>query len=336
MTIKLLCLGDVMAGENIYHYKRGILSKYGNQYSRLISPDVHSLFVGIDLLFYNFEYSLVPSNFHFSELSESVYCAPDTSLSIFSNKIPRVVNVANNHFSQHGCSRADYTKRVLRDKGVWVVGANNHPVVIPCHNKKIHFWGASLVPDSKFCGCYFKSDYRCLPTEIVLPSSKRNDERWFISLHWGSEYRRVPDPQQRRLAVELVEMGIDVIIGHHPHVIQPFEMINGKPVFYSLGNFIFDQNFSKPTQQGLATKFTLEDDRVEIAAYVTKQSAYRVIQVEPYVPTLPMDTECEGIINRFRMRYAPFIMRLKMKWEVIRHFQDVDFRVVSFLFRRRF
>lgn len=53
-----------------------------------------------------------------------------------------------------------------------------------------------------------------------------------------------------------------MIIGHHPHVVQEIEEYNGKYIFYSLGNFIFDQYFSKDTQEGLLVQVTLEDEKL--------------------------------------------------------------------------
>src|SRR5690554_6266267 len=67
-----------------------------------------------------------------------------------------------------------------------------------------------------------------------------------VSLHWGREYAREPDRAQRRLAKRLIAVGADVIIGHHTHVLQPFEWIEAEGrrgvVIYSLGNFISNQS----------------------------------------------------------------------------------------------
>ncbi|PIY11653.1 MAG: hypothetical protein COZ18_03465 [Flexibacter sp. CG_4_10_14_3_um_filter_32_15] len=62
-----------------------------------------------------------------------------------------------------------------------------------------------------------------------------------ISLHWGTEYKFLPRAEQRKEAHLLTLAGADAIIGHHPHVTQSIEFVNDKPVFYSLGNFVFDQ-----------------------------------------------------------------------------------------------
>ena len=68
---------------------------------------------------------------------------------------------------------------------------------------------------------------------------------------------------QRQMARELFEKGADVILGSHPHVIQNAEVYKNKMIFYSLGNFVFDQNFSPETMQGLGLVVTLNTTGVE-------------------------------------------------------------------------
>jgi poly-gamma-glutamate synthesis protein (capsule biosynthesis protein) len=72
-----------------------------------------------------------------------------------------------------------------------------------------------------------------------------------VYAHWGKEYEDLPDAKQITLAHRFIDAGADVIIGSHPHVIQSIENYKNKYIFYSLGNFIFDQFFSPETQKGL-------------------------------------------------------------------------------------
>jgi poly-gamma-glutamate synthesis protein (capsule biosynthesis protein) len=74
----------------------------------------------------------------------------------------------------------------------------------------------------------------------------RSSVDWLIvQLHWGMEMSQLPSPQQRELARKFVDAGADLILGHHPHVLQPFEVIDGVPVAYSLGNFLFSEMYSR-------------------------------------------------------------------------------------------
>jgi uncharacterized membrane protein (UPF0127 family) len=81
-----------------------------------------------------------------------------------------------------------------------------------------------------------------------------------VYAHWGEEYKLNFNSVQQKTAYSFIDAGADVVIGAHPHVIQPIEMYAGKPIFYSLGNFIFDQAATGPTARGLAVKISLASD----------------------------------------------------------------------------
>jgi poly-gamma-glutamate synthesis protein (capsule biosynthesis protein) len=95
-------------------------------------------------------------------------------------------------------------------------------------------------------------------------------------MHWGTEYQHVNGRLQAEMAHKLIDAGADVIIGHHPHVIQGIEVYQGKPIFYSLGNFVFDQYFSEDTQRGLAIGLVLDKDGIEASIFPLRSSASQV------------------------------------------------------------
>ena len=88
-----------------------------------------------------------------------------------------------------------------------------------------------------------------------------------VFLHWGEEYQLISSSSQRKLAHSLIDAGADLIIGSHPHVVQEIEKYKGKLIFYSLGNFIFDQYFSRETQKGLAVSLELYPSRIIYKLY---------------------------------------------------------------------
>jgi len=97
---------------------------------------------------------------------------------------------------------------------------------------------------------------------IKTVKSLNPDNFLIVSLHWGEEYKLINSPAQQRLAHKIIETGADLIIGHHPHVVQNIEKYQEKLIIYSLGNFIFDQYFSSDAQQGLVVGLEIYPDRL--------------------------------------------------------------------------
>src|SRR5262249_58648833 len=78
-------------------------------------------------------------------------------------------------------------------------------------------------------------------------------DRIVVTFHWGVPYQRQPWAESRARARLAIDLGADVVVGHHPHVIQPFEVHRGRPIFYSVGNFAFGSGNSRA--EGLAVGF---------------------------------------------------------------------------------
>ena len=83
-----------------------------------------------------------------------------------------------------------------------------------------------------------------------------------VSFHWGIEYAEEPSSEQVNLARDMIDAGADLIIGHHPHVVQKYEKYKDGYVFYSLGNFIFDQGFSDETLEGEIAKVVVKNKKI--------------------------------------------------------------------------
>jgi poly-gamma-glutamate capsule biosynthesis protein CapA/YwtB (metallophosphatase superfamily) len=81
-----------------------------------------------------------------------------------------------------------------------------------------------------------------------------------VSMHAGDEYEPFPNDSQTAFAHAAIDSGAELVLGHHPHVVQTMEVYKGKYIFYSLGNFIFDQMWSRETREGLAVKATFRKD----------------------------------------------------------------------------
>lgn len=109
-----------------------------------------------------------------------------------------------------------------------------------------------------------------------------------VSLHFGTEYQQAPNPQQLAVARALLDSpDIDLILGCHAHVVQPFQEINGKWVVYGMGNQIATQPFSKPTQDGVMPRFTFTE---------TSPGKFHVTKVEA-IPTFDYLGELGGPVR---------------------------------------
>lgn len=102
----------------------------------------------------------------------------------------------------------------------------------------------------------------------------------FVSWHSGTEYEKNPDPQQKETYKWLIAAGVDLVIGHHPHVIQPVEEYGNGWIAYSLGNFIFDQYFSKETMEGMVLEVFVRGGKI------TGIDTKRVILDKDFQPSL--------------------------------------------------
>ena len=324
MSINILVLGDVMLGENHNHLGRGIRTLFKKNFSKLIPPSVYNeLIKDIDYVFYNFEYSLCLSgNFEKKNYKDSLYLSELNSIYLFGKNIPKIVNVANNHFSQHGSNVAQFTKLLLKKNNFIVIGETNKPILLQYNNTSVYFWGASLIHDDKYCDEYFLSDYEKLTSELRL-HTKGENEKWIISLHWGDEYIGFPSKNQIELAHRLIDLGFDSVIGHHPHVIQPVEIYKDKTIIYSLGNFIFDQNFSKRTQRGLVAKLHINKAGVNLTQlYKSTQHNYNIKKIQK-VNKKHFKVLEPWFLYRVALYNLNVIYRLLMKVEIIYHYRNI-------------
>lgn len=318
--MKVLLCGDIMLGENLFHLGRGIIKKYSGNYAALISQQVfEELTQESDSFMFNCEYSLYQHPVSsYKKTDDRVYRGEIESLELFKkfNGV-KIANVANNHFSQHGQMSARFTCDILQGNGMNLVGMNQNPCQLhDIDGSGIKIWGVSLIEDQFYCNSY----WQCNPLELIeffRKQKKSENEFWIVSIHWGDEYITQPSPVQIELAHGLIDSGVDLIVGHHPHVIQSIEVYNHKTVFYSFGNFIFDQNFSEETTTGLAAIFdTMSNSLIKL--FETRQKAYAVNSIREVSPvnySLKKDFNYFDELSKNQIRF-----RKKMKTEYIRNF----------------
>lgn len=177
-----------------------------------------------------------------------------------------VVNLANNHSFDQGAVALCDTVRRLRAHGVGTVGAGcsydeaNAPYVRTFRDgSSVGFLGYTSFYENGAAGADYPgiSDYSLEFMRERVAALKGEVDVVVVSLHWGNEYHGRSNKGQQRVGRMLVDAGADVIVGHHPHVIQEVERYNGGWILYSLGNFIFDQYFSEETMEGLTAVVTV-------------------------------------------------------------------------------
>ncbi len=164
------------------------------------------------------------------------------------------VSLANNHAGDQGREGKEDTRTNLAAAGVeyfgapWTFSVGNVAHVRP-EGHDIAFIGIDAtiaLPDTAELAHEIESFGTT--THIV------------VMMHWGDEYQPVHNATQETIAHALIDAGVDAVIGSHPHVIQDVEVYNGAPIFYSLGNFVFDQYWNGDVRSGLALRITHDSD----------------------------------------------------------------------------
>lgn len=148
-------------------------------------------------------------------------------------------NLANNHVLDRGREGLRQTLESLRDVGVGAVGAAVsgdpcEPVLTRGRRMAILGWTDLPVDGSMVCADLGRVTGH-------LERLKREGIPALVTVHWGIEFTVLPSRRQRDVAALLAKAGAGAVVGHHPHVVQPLELVDGRPVWFSLGNFVFDQ-----------------------------------------------------------------------------------------------
>ena len=216
-----------------------------------------------------------------------------------------VVNVANNHAMQHGLEAFNETVELLGRHEISVVGIDRDGRAVPLITKKgsveVAFIGFSM-HEELYCQGDVAYSYRRDPAMVVKAVAdlrKQFDGFIVCSLHWGDEYIHRPSPEQVGLAHKLVDSGVDVLLGHHPHVLQGIERYRRGIIFYSLGNFIFDL-WMRPAKKTVMA-------RIELASGKTPTfSAVPIWINDNYQPT-PATGDDEREIEADLAAYARMI-----------------------------
>ena len=245
-NVSIAVTGDVMFARNMPN----VLSLDSSPFS-----GVSDVISNVDLLITNFENAATTSG---DALKGDVPLKCDPSyMPLLKANNNTVASLANNHAYDYGETGMKDTISYLKEAGITPMGAGeteeeaHQAVTQDINGRKITI--LNYMDSNNFA----EYSYDVMPyangshpgysaydsADAQKQIAENNDSDLIIAyLHFGNEYSNSPNEDQIRIAHELIDYGADVVIASHPHVTQGIEMYDGKPIFYSLGNFIFDQS----------------------------------------------------------------------------------------------
>jgi len=163
-----------------------------------------------------------------------------------------LVSLANNHATNFGPDGFSETIEILKNYNIDYF-ANEKTAYQKINNLTVAFLGYDDIVR--------RLEINDLSSAIK--TAKQKADIVVVSFHWGEEYQPTQNERQTTLARLAIDAGADIIVGHHPHVVQPLEYYQDKPIFYSLGNFLFDQLWSEETRKGLIAKIFFRGTKIE-------------------------------------------------------------------------
>lgn len=278
-TIKIAFTGDMMFDR----YIRQVAEERGYGY---IMEQMESYLNKLDLVVGNLEgpvttkpsesigtTSIDPGHF--------VFTFSPNILPVLENAGFQAVNIGNNHIMNFGSIGLEETRTFLDSYGIHFFGDP--------YSEKYRTTG--LLVDTVAVGFVNYNQFENPNVEQTLADidSFRSDADLIVVFtHWGDEYELEPNARQIELAHQFVDAGADLIIGTHPHVVQNKERYRGKYIYYSLGNFIFDQYFDDNVKCGAIAEIHINPEMPE--SYTVEE---KFISLEPTGQTVPSDCMTE-------------------------------------------
>ncbi len=195
-----------------------------------------------------------------------IFNAPPANIGTLSNMNFWVINLANNHALDQGELWLKTTQKLLNDRWIIHIGTGENleeawsPRIIEKNGIKIAFIGASYasINDNGSTSNNFIARMQDLwKLKSALEEAKEKSDYIIVSMHGWREYTRTPTELQNTFAHAAIDNGADMVIGGHPHWTQGTEFYKWRYIFYSLGNFVFDQDFSPETKTGITIKVFL-------------------------------------------------------------------------------
>jgi gamma-polyglutamate biosynthesis protein CapA len=259
---RLLFAGDVMLSRGV---RREIIAARDPALPfRKIAP----LMSGADITFINLE-SPFSDQGPYRE-SGLIFHAPPEAIAGLNLAGVSIASTANNHARDCGPRGVEFTVSWLRCHGIAPLGTSesealtHEGVVLLRHGIRFGFLGYTFDQQN---GNWHDIDRRIALTDCAvvckdIAALRKRADVVIVSMHSGTEYAPKPTPAQIAFAHAAVHAGAAVVIGHHPHVVQPQESYRDGLIFYSLGNLVFDQYQRESTQHGQIVEISFLGRRI--------------------------------------------------------------------------
>lgn len=260
--VNQLFFGDLM----LDRYIKTALEKKGLSYIlEDIAGGENRFFMGNDIVSANLEGAITFNAEHYApELTNDFALDSKYIKQLKDNYFFDYFNLANNHISDQGNQGLIETSQNLKNLNINFAGCSDS-IIADCSTTNIKL-GDINIGMAGFSMVYHKFDIDDATNKIK--DLKNKNDLVITQIHWGEEYQHEFNDTQQEVAHKLIEAGSDIIIGHHPHVVQGMEIYQNKPIFYSLGNFIFDQYFSDDTQKHLSLGLSYNLEKKEYTVYL--------------------------------------------------------------------
>jgi poly-gamma-glutamate synthesis protein (capsule biosynthesis protein) len=264
--VTLAFAGDLMLDRGV---KNSVRKNFNNDYSALFekSKELLDILKKSDITFANLEGTASDKGADLKNLY-SFRMDPEVIPSLKGAGIS-ILSVANNHIGDWGrLAFVDTLPRLKENEILYTGGGQNEieaetPAIIEKYGMKIGFLGFSdkgpdyMAADTDKAGILLANNP---DFDKIIKNATKQVDYLVVTFHFGEEYQTKHNARQEYLAHRAVDDGAKIIIGSHPHVIEDTEVYKNSFIAYSLGNFIFDQSWSKPTMQGMLLEIKLNRD----------------------------------------------------------------------------
>ena len=261
--------------------------------------NVRSILEADDATFANFEGTLTTETAR--ESKEYAFKGDPSYTQILTDGSIDVVTLANNHSSDYGAKSLTDTEEALDAAGIDY-----------CIGDKIAVKEVNGIPTA-FIGIYVLNDGMAREEQVkqtIAAAKQQGAKLVIVAFHWGTEKAAEPDETQKSLAHTAIDCGADLVVGHHPHVLQAIEYYKGKYIAYSLGNFCFGGNSAPSDMDTMIFQqtFTIEKGEVQAAAAATVVpcSISSTAGYNDYQPTPTEGDASASVIDRLNTMSANY------------------------------